>query len=197
MASGDSAHGDLVAQLRTAYARLSRSVRERWQRDLPMDELLFDRWERADSLGFGDGTSIYHNSYVFGDVRVGRNTWIGPFTLLDGSGGLSIGDNCSISAGVHIYTHDTVNWAVSGGLLDPVRSPVSIGSNCYVGSQSVIGRGVTIGDHSVIGACSFVNRSIPPYSLAYGVPCKVMGSITVSDDGQVVLRHYDKTVTPS
>ena len=48
-------------------------------------------------------------------VTVGAGTWIGPNTLLDGTGGLSIGASCSISAGVQIYTHDSVMWALSGG----------------------------------------------------------------------------------
>jgi acetyltransferase-like isoleucine patch superfamily enzyme len=99
-------------QLRAALVRLYEGLRDdvqaRWKRDLPLEELLFDRWERAANLGFGDGTSIYHSSYVFGEVSVGRNTWIGPLVLLDGTGGLTIGDNCSISTGVQIYSHDTV-----------------------------------------------------------------------------------------
>src|SRR5262249_29512033 len=105
----------LLKSLVMLYEQLRQGMRERWQRDLPLDELLFDRWERAKSLGFGKGASIYHNSYVYGDVRVGENTWIGPYTLLDGSGGLVIGAYCSISAGVHIYTHATVKWALTGG----------------------------------------------------------------------------------
>src|SRR5437870_6824335 len=102
-------------QLRGVYDTLRSEMREKWHRDLPLEELLFDRWERARSLGFGDGASIYHNAYVYGDVKVGANTWVGPFTLLDGSGGLVIGSNCSISAGVQIFTHDSVQWAVSVG----------------------------------------------------------------------------------
>ena len=102
--------------LRAAYDRLRADIRARLKRDLLLEELLFDRWERARALGFGEGTSIYHNSYVYGDVRLGKYTWIGPFTILDGTGGgLTIGDHCSISAGVQIYTHDSVAWAVSGG----------------------------------------------------------------------------------
>lgn len=179
----------LREQLRELYEDLRAEVRERWDRDLPLEELLFDRWERAQSLGFGEGSSIYHNSYVYGDVSVGRNTWIGPFTMLDGSGGLSIGEGCSISSGVQIYSHDTVRWAVSAGASLPERSPVAIGDFTYVGSQTVVGRGVTIGDHAVIGACSFVNRDIPAYTVAVGAPCRPVGTVKIGEDGSVELQY--------
>ncbi len=68
----------LVDPLRALHVTLRDEMRLRWNRDLPLEELLFDRWERARYLGFGAGASIYHTSYVFGDVRVGANTWIGP-----------------------------------------------------------------------------------------------------------------------
>jgi len=181
---------DRLDDLRTLYEELRSTTRERWSRDLPFDELLFDRWERARSLGFGEGSSIYHSSYVFGNVSVDRDTWIGPHTILDGSGGLSIGSTCSISAGVQIYTHDSVAWAVSGGAAEYEHSPVSIGDSCYIGPQTVVARGVTIGERSVIGACSFVNRSIPAGSLAAGSPCKVIGRVVV--DGDKVRLELDR-----
>lgn len=180
---------DLRDQLRELYGSLQTEMRKRWNRDLPLEELLFDRWERARSLGFGEGASIYHNSYVFGDVKVGRNTWIGPFTLLDGSGGLTIGEGCSISSGVQIYSHDTVRWAVSEGVAPTERSPTAIGDFTYIGSQAVVSRGVTIGDHCVIGASSFVNRDIPAYTVAVGVPCRPIGSVEVGEDGAVELQY--------
>lgn len=175
----------LLERARAAYRELRAAMRERWQRDLPFEELLFDRWERARSLGFGEGASIYHNSYVYGEVQVGTGTWIGPFTLLDGSGGLRIGSRCSISAGVQIYTHDTVRWALSGGRLPPERAPVRIGDCCYIGSQSVVSKGVTVGDHVVVGANSFVNRDLPPYSMAFGTPCRVAGQVELGADGTI------------
>jgi acetyltransferase-like isoleucine patch superfamily enzyme len=190
--------GEMDRILKLLFARyesLRSRVRERWQRDLPFDELLFDRWERARTLGFGKGSSVYHNSYIYGDVQVGENTWIGPFTLLDGSGGLAIGSYCSISAGVQIYTHDTVKWALTGGRAAYERVPVVIGDCCYVGSQTVIAKGVTVGDHCVIGACSFVNRNIPPYSVAFGSPCRVVGRVDVDPSGKVatLLIHKKKS----
>lgn len=170
------------------YTRLRSETRAKWQRDLPFEELLFDRWERARSLGFGEQASIYQNSYVYGDVKVGENTWVGPFTLLDGSGGLTIGSSCSISSGVHIYTHDTVAWALSGGRAAYERAPVAIGDCCHIGSQTVITKGVTVGAHSVVGACSLLNRSIPPHSIAFGVPARVRGQVEIDGQGNVRLR---------
>src|SRR5258708_3220000 len=69
--------------LKELYTASRASMRSRFNRDLPFDELLFDRWERAASLGFGAESSIYHLAYVYGDVRVGEHTWVGPYTLLD------------------------------------------------------------------------------------------------------------------
>jgi|SRR5579859_1072987 len=180
---------DLQAALQALYRALRQAMRQTWQRDLPFAELLFDRWERARSLGFGEGTSLHHTSYLYGSIRVGAHTWIGPYTLLDGSGGLQIGDYCSISAGVQIYTHDSVKWAVSGGKAAYERAPVEVGNCCYIGSQTVIAKGVVIGDHSVIGACSFVNRSIPPYTVAVGTPCRPVGRVVIDQSGNVTLAR--------
>jgi len=183
----------LFRSLHALYEKLRASMRQRWDRDLPLEELLFDRWQRANTLGFGEGSSIYHNSYVYGDVKVGKNTWIGPYTLLDGSGGIVIGEYCSISSGVHIYTHDTVKWALSGGKMEYERAPVRIGRCCYIGSQTVIAKGVNIGDHCLIGSCSFVNRDLPAYSVGLGIPCRPAGRIEVDEQGAVNIILSTKT----
>jgi carbonic anhydrase/acetyltransferase-like protein (isoleucine patch superfamily) len=177
---------------RKVYERLRGQMRARWQRDLPLEEMLFDRWERAQALGFRDGANIYHNSYVYGDVTVGEKTWIGPYTLLDGTGGLSIGDYCNISAGVQIYTHDTVKWVLSRGKAEYEYAPVKIGDCCHIGSQTVVIKGVSIGDHSVVGACSFVNRDIPPYTVALGVPCRPFGHVELDAEGNVSIARLHR-----
>jgi acetyltransferase-like isoleucine patch superfamily enzyme len=144
-----------------------------------------DRWEKARMLGFGDGSSIYDSAVVLGDVSVGAHTWIGPNVVLDGSGGLQIGDYCSISAGVQIYTHDTVRWAISGGREEYEHAPTRIGSNCYIGPLTVIAKGVTIGDGCIIGAHSLVLKDVPPHTKAFGVPCRARGAAHAGDGSQL------------
>lgn len=149
-------------------------VRSTYSRVLPLNELITDRWEKARYLNFGDKTSIYDSSIVLGDIKVGKNTWIGPYTILDGSGGLQIGSNCSISSGVQIYSHDTVQWAVSGGTAPYEYAPTVIEDNCYIGPNTVIAKGVQLGEGTIVGCNSFVNRSFPPKSKIAGNPAKMI-----------------------
>jgi acetyltransferase-like isoleucine patch superfamily enzyme len=172
---------DTREQLRAFWSAARDEVDARFHRTLPLGDYVVDRWEKARRLGFGEGTSIYDSSLVLGDVKVGENTWIGPFTVLDGSGGLEIGSYCSISAGVQIYTHDTVDWALSGGTAPPRRDATRIGSRCYLGPNVVVARGVTIGDGCVVGANSLVLRDLPAGSKAYGTPCRVVGPAGTGD----------------
>jgi len=182
-------HLDLIDRLKKLYKYLRDEMWSKKNRELPLDELIFDRWEKARRLGFGKGTSVYHNSYIYGNVKVGENTWIGPFTILDGEGILEIGDSCSISSGVQIYTHNSVKWAISGGKEFYEKKTVKIGNCCFIGANSVIKDGVSIGDHSVVGACSFVNKEVPPYSIVAGTPAKIVGNVVVDDKGNISFKY--------
>lgn len=168
---------ELLEKLRGFLTKQRLYVKRKWNRSLPFGDYISDRWSKAQSLGFGEGSSIYDSVVVLGDVKVGRNTWIGPFCVLDGSGSLEIGDYCSLSAGVQIYTHDTVEWALSGGFVEPSRDLVSIGNRCYLGPNVIISKGVTIGDGCVIGANSFVNKDIPSGMRAWGTPARCQSQI--------------------
>ena len=163
--------------LKRFWITRSAYFRESWNRSVPFGDCVVDRWERARALGFEEGASIYDSALVLGEVRVGPQTWIGPNTVLDGSGGgLRIGGFCTVSSGVQIYTHDTVQWALSGGAKPAERGSTSIGNRCYIGPNTVITKGVRIGDGCVIGAFSLVNHDIPDGSTAFGIPCRVTKS---------------------
>ncbi len=166
---------DLKGELVRLYSRLRVRMKADHGRHVSFGDLMTDRWERAGFLGFGEGSSCYDNVLVLGDVTVGSNTWIGPNVILDGAGGLFVGDFCSISSGVHIYTHHTVAWSTSMGEADYQHAPVTIGSGVYIGPQAVIQMGVTIGDGAVIGAMSFVNRDVAAGARVWGVPAREQG----------------------
>jgi acetyltransferase-like isoleucine patch superfamily enzyme len=182
-------NAELLAALRQAYASRTGELRAQWQRSLPFGDTVVDRWERARGLGFGEGASIYDSALVFGEVTVGERTWIGPGTVLDGSGGLTIGSTCSISAGVQIYSHDSVRWALSGGRAEYQRAPVHIGDHCYIGPMSLVTMGVTIGRHCLVGANSIVNKDLPDGSIAFGSTCRIVGRVHVGSDGSIELEY--------
>ena len=166
----------MFGEITSAYRERRAEIRQRYSRHESFGDVFTDRWETARDYGFGEGSSCYDNVLILGDVRVGKDTWIGPNVILDGSGGLEIGDYCSISAGVQIYTHHTVRWATSLGKEDIERAPVRIGSGVYIGPQVVVQMGVTIGDRATVGACSFVNHDVPAGARVWGCPARVQAT---------------------
>jgi len=164
----------LLEQLKAVWRQRREAVDARYNRTLPFGDYVVDRWEKAKALGFGEGASIYDSALVIGGVTVGEQSWIGPGVVLDGSGGLRIGAYCSISAGVQIYSHDSVAWATSGGTAEIERAPTRIGDRCYIGPNTIVAKGVTIGDGCVVGAGSIVLTDLPPGSRAAGAPCRLI-----------------------
>lgn len=163
---------DLLKSLRRLWRDRRESVDSQYSRTLPFADYIVDRWEKAQLLGFGEKTSIYDSALVLGEVVVGNNTWIGPGAILDGSGGLAIGSFCSIGAGAHIYSHDSVAWAISGGLEPYEYAPTRIGDRCFIGPKAIITKGVTVGDGCVIGAASVVFHDVPAGARVAGAPAR-------------------------
>jgi acetyltransferase-like isoleucine patch superfamily enzyme len=122
------------------------------------------------------------HAWVIGEPMVGEGTWIGAFTVIDGSGGLSIGRDCDISSGVHIYTHSSVRRCVSGRAFPDVeRASVTIGDRVFIGANAVVNMGVTIGHGAIVAAGAVVTRSVPTNTIVAGVPARVIGRVDLSD----------------
>ena len=135
-----------------------------------------------------DGAALPANPYnphawVVGDPQIGEGTWIGAFTVIDGSGGLTIGAGCDISSGAQIYTHSSVRRCVSGRVFPTVeRAPVHVGDHVFVGAGAIVNMGVTIGDHSVVAAGAVVTRDVPPYTVVAGVPARATARVVLDGD---------------
>jgi acetyltransferase-like isoleucine patch superfamily enzyme len=120
--------------------------------------------------------------WIIGQPKIGRNTWIGLFTLLDASGGLEIGEGCDVSSGVQIYTHSSVLRCVSGRNFPEIeRQNTLIGSKVFIGAGSIILMGTQIGDSCVIAAGSVVKGIIPSYSIVAGSPARIIGRVELKD----------------
>ena len=99
------------------------------------------------------------------NLKLGKQTDIGVFTYINAKEGVVIEDYVQIGSHCSIYSVSTI---------DNKAGKVYLKRNCKVGSHSIIMPGVTIGENSIIGAFSFVNKSIPANLIAVGVPAKVL-----------------------
>ena len=120
------------------------------------------------------------HAWVIGEPEIGEGTWIGAFTVIDGSGGLTIGAGCDISCGAQIYTHSTTRRCVSGRQYPEIdRAPTHLGDRVFIGAGAVVNMGVTIGDGAVVGAGAVVTRDVPPATVVTGVPARPVARVVV------------------
>lgn len=124
------------------------------------------------------------HAWIIGDPEIGEGTWIGAFTVIDGSGGLRIGQGCDVSCGAQIYTHDSSKRCVSGRAHPEVsRRPTVIGDHVFIGANAVIQMGVTIGAQSVVSAGAVVTKDVGPGLVVSGVPAKVRARVVRTESG--------------
>lgn len=130
------------------------------------------------------------HAWIVGDPVVGEGTWIGAFTVIDGSGGLTIGSGCDIASGVHIYTHSSALRCVSGRRHASVeRRRVQIGDRVFIGANAVISMGVVIGDEAIVGAGAVVTDDVPTRAIVVGVPARIVGEVDLADPEHPIARR--------
>lgn len=119
--------------------------------------------------------NIEHNAKFTPGLEVGNRSGVGIDCELTGP--IKIGSDVMMGPEVIIYTSGhrfdrTDIPMMDQGSTDP--KPVTIGNDVWIGRRVIIMPGVTIGDGCVIGAGAVVTKDIPPYSVAVGVPARVV-----------------------
>mgnify|MGYP006141088225 CR=1 FL=1 len=137
--------------------------------------------EASGTIFVGDRTIIREYAMLQtygGAITVGSDCTINPFCVLQGNGGIEIGDNVLIAANVsmfsanHVFTDPDRPIRTQG----ETRIGIKIGSNVWIGAGCIILDGVSVGDGAVIAAGAVVNRDVAAGSLVAGVPGRLVGA---------------------
>jgi len=122
---------------------------------------------------FGAGVII--SAGPDGEIFIGDDTYIGTHTIIIANKYVKIGNNCLISP--FNYMIDSNHGIALGKLIrlqDYDVDPIVIESDVWIGVGCAVLKGVKIGEGAVIGARAVVTKDIPPYTIAVGVPAKVI-----------------------
>lgn len=128
------------------------------------------------------GTDIKVHYGTKGCIHIDDDTIIGPYCFLSGES-ITIGKQCLIAPQVGLFAN---NHEFS----DPLRyirqqghtyQGIVIEDDCWLGTGVKVLDGVRIGHGSVIGAGAVVSKSLPPYSIAVGVPAKIVATRNEND----------------
>ncbi|MBT1165052.1 acyltransferase [Bifidobacterium felsineum] len=125
----------------------------------------------GDNVTIGRGVMIRPSSYYGGDLGhgliIGDNSSIGPYGYIGCSGPINIGNNvmigpkCSLFAENHVFSDSSKNIKNQG----VKQKGITIGDDCWIGSNVIILDGVNIGNHVVIGAGTLVTKDVPNSSV--------------------------------
>lgn len=108
-----------------------------------------------------------------GRIVVGDYVLISPGTRISASDEITIGNSVMMANGVYITDSDW-HGVYDRTLRDERVTPVHIGDNVWLGDHSVILKGVTIGENSVVAANAVVTRDVPANVIVAGSPAKIV-----------------------
>jgi acetyltransferase-like isoleucine patch superfamily enzyme len=130
--------------------------------------LVLGRW-----VHLGDGTSLRCHE---GTLRIGDKVVFGRNNVVNAYLDISIGAASIIADMVYVTDFDHVFADVERPIKDQgiAKSPVRIGSDVWLANKVSVVRGAVIGDGCVVAANAVVTRDLPPYSVAVGVPARVI-----------------------
>lgn len=128
--------------------------------------------ELGDRVAFRDNVQFGGN----GTLKIGDRTSINEGCIITALERIEIGSDVMLAPRVYVLDvdHEFADRSVPISSQGYVVRPVTIGDGVWIGTGAVITKGVTIGDGAIIGANSVVTRDIPAFTIAGGVPAKII-----------------------
>lgn len=117
--------------------------------------------------------TVWSNREGEGHIQIGKYCLICAGVRISAATEITIGDNCMLANRVYVTDadwHDLYDRSMFVGQSSPVR----IGNNVWLGDSTIVCKGVTIGDNSIVGAGAVVVKDIPPNVVAAGNPAVVL-----------------------
>lgn len=137
----------------------------------------------ARRIKLGANVTLYDGVFLDAgsSITIGQNSHVDVYTSIYGHGGVTIGRDCAIAAGVRIYSQSNSHrLSVEVPIVKQPRefARVLIDDDVWIGANAVVLPGVHIGRHSVVAAGAVVTRDVPVASVVGGVPAKVLSERT-------------------
>lgn len=115
------------------------------------------------------------------NIEAGDNFYANNNCVFVDPGKITFGDNVFIGPSCGFYTaHHPIHPELRNKLYEYAR-PIKVGSDVWIGGNTVVLPGAEIGSNVVIGAGSVVTGKIPDNVVAFGNPCRVHRAITEED----------------
>lgn len=147
------------------------------------DGVLLDASGAGDlGIELGDHVIVSRNCVIqgkTGSVLIGPKTDLGCNVVITSNSGIEIGHsvliaaNCYIGGGRYITDHLDIPMMDQGVY---TKGPVVIKDDVWLGAGATVLDGVTVGQGCIVGAGAVVTRDLPEYSIAVGVPAKILRS---------------------
>jgi maltose O-acetyltransferase len=128
------------------------------------------------------------------NVSLGEKVYIGPNVLLDGRGGITIGDNTTIGCNVVILSanHDYQSNALPYEHNVYIHKAVIIGRNVWIGANALIIPGVSIGDGAIIAAGTVVTSNVEPLAIVGNQPMRIIKYRNRQHYERLAVKHINQ-----
>lgn len=139
-------------------------------------------------------------------ISLADNVFVWHFSILDGTGGLEIGEGTQVGAWVGIFTHSShISIRLYGKRYMDIPedkkkgfkiSPVKIGKYVFIGAGAIILPGLSVGDGAIVSAGAMVAKNVEPFEIVAGSPAVVIGDTRSMDRSYLldpqILESYNE-----